>query len=533
MALTVAQQIQLLQAAGVPVTTTKPTSGNWVEWAPGIYTVNPSDNPNDPRHGLTAQQYNLAAAIVNPNLNTAALTQELQQAGVPLAGTALVGSPTQVAPGTPTTGASGHHPVPGGVQPGPSSTLTGPIFAPSPAVAGTSGVADPNQPFGAGFGTDYGLDPSQDPNFAFGSGSTAPPPATQQPSPSPTPTSYPPGTILASPGGQLASSPVITQVGPDGQPVIYVQGNGFGAFKGTNTLPKGTTVPANVTQPTVIGTTGQASTGATAGSQGQQNALASIQQVLNTYGLGSLANWAWGEIVAGKSQDQIILDLYQTPEFKARFPAIASRQASGLPAISPADYLNYENQATQLFRAAGLPSGFWDSPSDFTNLIGADVSINELSQRLNLATQAAYQVPADVRATLQRDYGVGSGQLAAFFLDPNQAEPLIQRDFTAAQIGGAAYRTGYGSTKSEDEMLTDLGVTPGQAQSGFNQLTQQRQLFSSLPGENTTGIGRDEQLQATFGGNALDQEQIVRRSKQRQAVFEQGGATAAGFAQGA
>jgi hypothetical protein len=256
---------------------------------------------------------------------------------------------------------------------------------------------------------------------------------------------------------------------------------------------------------------------------GNQNALTDLKSVLNTYGLGDMADWAWGEIVAGKSEQQVLLDLMKTPQFKARFPAIDARAKAGLPPISPGDYVNYENQATQMMRAAGLPSGFWDSPADFTHLLSSDVSISELSQRLNLASQAAYQVPADVRASLARDYGVGPGQLAAFFLDDKTALPLIQRDFTAAQIGGAAYRTGYGSTKTEDERLTDLGVNPGQAQQGFNQLTLQRQLFSSLPGENTTGISRDDQLGATFAGDAAAQQKVVRRAQERVAVFSQGG----------
>lgn len=288
----------------------------------------------------------------------------------------------------------------------------------------------------------------------------------------------------------------------------------------TSAVPGALNASQGVAGPSPASATGSATTG----TADQQGALASLQQVLNSYGLGSMASWAWNEIVAGKSQDQILLDLMQTPQFKDRFPAIGERAAAGLPPISPADYVNYENQATQIMRAAGLPSGFWDSPSDFTHLIASDVSISELQQRVGLATQAAYQVPSDVRAVLARDYGVGSGQLAAFFLDDKTALPLIQRDFTAAQIGGAAYRTGYGSTKTQDETLTDLGVTADQAQQGFSQLVQQRQLFSSLPGENTTGISRDDQLAAMFGGNATDQQVIQQRAAQRAAVFNAGGA---------
>jgi hypothetical protein len=439
-------------------------------------------------------------------------------------------------------------------------------FTPTTQQAGVSGVQDPNQPFGQGFGSDYGLDPTSDPNFAFGSGSTAPPTGTGNdaasvfaPPPgltaSPAPTNI---DTLSSPAGALATgmnAAIIAWVAGTGpkpafldqmpvnqqqylnqqrQTILNTPGPGIYrtslATQAVTNAPAQTAPAPGNTAPTTP-TTSTASTGA--GTADQQSALATLTAALNGYGLGSMASWAWNEIVAGKTQDQILLDLQQTPQFQQRFPAIAQRQKDGLPALSPADYVNYESQATQLMRAAGLPSGFWDSPSDFTHLISSDVSINELQQRLNMATTAAYQVPADVRATLARDYGVGTGQLAAFFLDDKTALPLIQRDFTAAQIGGAAYRTGYGSTKTEDEQLTDLGVNPGQAQQGFTQLTQQRQLFSSLPGQTTTGISRDQQLQATFAGNAQAQEQIVHSSQERQAQFAGGGQVTPGVAQSA
>lgn len=520
MALTLNQQIQLLQAAGIPVTTSKPKSGSWVEWAPGIYTVNQSGNLNDPYHGLTAQQYQLAASITDPYLNPQALNQQLQQAGVPAA--APVGTPPA------STVAAGQPAPAGGVLPiVPPAALGGfTPFTPTGQTPGGAGVADPYQPFGAGFGTDYGLDPTQDPNFAFGSGSTAPPAA--QPGAAEQPTIAASAVVAAPSAPPFGPGTLVYGTDPTGTVNrLYTQtpagSAGFGALQ---PVPQGVTVPAGVTRPTTLATAGQAQTAG--GTAAQQTALGTLKQTLDTYGLGSLANWAWGEIVAGKSEQQVLLDLMQRPEFKGRFPGIQARADAGLPAISPGDYVNYENQATQMMRAAGLPSGFWDSPADFTHLISSDVSLNELSKRLDLGTQAAYQVPADVRAALARDYGVGAGQLAAFFLDDKTAEPLLARDFTAAQIGGAAYRTGYGSTKSEDERLTDLGVTAGQAQQGFNQLTLQRQLFSSLPGENTTGISRENQLGATFAGDTQSQEQIVKRSQARQAAFAGGG----GFSQG-
>lgn len=259
----------------------------------------------------------------------------------------------------------------------------------------------------------------------------------------------------------------------------------------------------------------------------QRDALALIKQTLAQYGLpDSLADWAWSEIVAGKGNAEIMLDLQQRPEFKTRFPAIDGRRAKGLPALSPGEYVAYENTATQMFRAAGLPQGFYDSPDDFTKFLSADVSVKELSDRVDLAKQAAYQAPEEVRTALRTQFGLGSGDMAAWFLDPDRAAPLLQRTYSAATIAGASTRTGYQTSAEQDFRLTDLGVTADQAQAGFNALGRQRGLFDPLLGHHETQITVDEQLGAAFGGNVEDDRRIEKRRQDRVAEFGGGGSYA-------
>lgn len=265
------------------------------------------------------------------------------------------------------------------------------------------------------------------------------------------------------------------------------------------------------------------------GTTEQKNALADLRSTLDMYGLGSLVDWAWNQIVQGASENQILLDLQQTPEFKQRFPAIEARRRQGLPPLSPGEYVTYEARATEMMRAAGLPKGFWDSPDDFTKLLTGDVSLNELQQRVTLAKQAAFGVPQDVRDHLARDYGIDAGHIAAAFLDPSRGEPLLERQFMASQIGAAGDRAGYGTSRADNERLTDLGVSADQAQQGFSTLANSRELFGSLPGENTTGISHDEQLAAVFEGNSDAQRKVKRRQEQRTAAFGGGG----GFVGGA
>lgn len=265
-----------------------------------------------------------------------------------------------------------------------------------------------------------------------------------------------------------------------------------------------------------------------AGTAAQRDALSLIRDTLSQYGLpDSLAAWAWSEIQAGKGNAEILLDLRQRPEFKARFPAIDAREKAGLPPLSPAEYVSYEQTAAQMFRAAGLPEGFYDSPDDFTKFLTNDVSVKELSDRVDLARQAAFQAPQEVRDALRR-IGVGDGDMTAYFLDETRAVPLLQRNLAAAGIAGAARRTGVGTSLEQDFRLADLGVSAEQAQAGFSALGQQRELFTPLAGHAEDAITLDEQLGAAFEGNSDAARKIERRRRSRVAEFQGGGSYAAG-----
>lgn len=263
--------------------------------------------------------------------------------------------------------------------------------------------------------------------------------------------------------------------------------------------------------------------------RGRQNdARARIGSVLAEYGLESLADFVWDQILAGKSDAEVLQDLRNTSQFKQRFPAIDQRRAKGLNAISPGEYVAYERQARQLMRAAGLPEGFYDGNDDFTRYIAGDMSLAELQDRIVLGRKATFEVDPQVRETLQRDYGIGEGDLIAWFLDDKVAQPLLEKRFTAGTIGAAASRSGFGVTsRAENEGLVEIGVTADQAQEGFSNLAGLRELTSALPGQREDAISRDEQIGAAFRGDAKSRDTIENRRSKRQATFRGGGGFAA------
>lgn len=263
----------------------------------------------------------------------------------------------------------------------------------------------------------------------------------------------------------------------------------------------------------------------------QESGLVHITDTLREYGFtdaeaAELTEWAKGEIVNGSSPVLVRQRLWEQPAFKRRFKVIFDRRAAGLPAISPAEVLEYERRARQLFQEAGLPPGFYDSPDDFYNFLLNDVSISELNGRVEIARTLLHSVSQEDRLEMKRLYGLSDGQEIAYVLDNKRALPLLQNQFAAARTSGAALRSGYGQLNLEEaEQLAKAGIDPGQAAQGFGALVQSRQLFTALPGleasEDT--ITRQEQLSGTFTGNALAAERIRRRAEMRVAAFQGGG----------
>lgn len=284
-------------------------------------------------------------------------------------------------------------------------------------------------------------------------------------------------------------------------------------------------------RPAAIGGAGGMGTspaaGVTAGDRANRDAYARLQAVLDEYGLGSLAATVQQWLVQGLSESEIVQQMRDTNEFKTRFPAIEERRKKGLAAISPGEYVAYERQARQMMRAAGIPEGFYDGNDDFQTFLVNDLSLAELGGRVTLAANAAFKMPKEDLDALAQ-WGMGPGELTAFWLNPDKAQPLLERKYAAAQLAGVSTRTGWGSLNEQRATdLATMGVTAAQAEQGFGALAGSRELFQSLDRTEDT-IGEDEQLAATFGGNSDVQRRFEQRRRKRQATFESGGSFASG-----
>ena len=203
----------------------------------------------------------------------------------------------------------------------------------------------------------------------------------------------------------------------------------------------------------------------------EMNAYATLTGIFDGYGLGSLAPKILQFIQQGYDSTSISYLLQQTPEYKTRFAANDTRVKNGLAPLSPGEYLATERAYRQALSSAGLPASFYDNHADFTAYIAEDKSPAEIKHRADMAMQFVNDSdPAYIEAFRQY-YGAGPADVAAYMLDGQRNESLLQKQITSSQIGVAALQQGLTDPgRAQSEKYADMGVTQNQAQNAFGQV---------------------------------------------------------------
>lgn len=195
------------------------------------------------------------------------------------------------------------------------------------------------------------------------------------------------------------------------------------------------------------------------------DAFAVIQNILKEYGLESLSNNVIDFIQNGYGNDTIQLLIQETPEYKQRFSANEVRRQQGLPVLSPGEYLSLESAYRQVMSAAGLPPGYYDNPSDFTDLISRDLSPTEVQQRVQTASSLINNANPEALAYYRQFYT--QGDLIAYALDPTKATTVLERQATAAKAAATADVNGVQIDQSLAEQIAATGASDSALQQGF------------------------------------------------------------------
>ena len=264
--------------------------------------------------------------------------------------------------------------------------------------------------------------------------------------------------------------------------------------------------------------------------QRRQDARTTMASVLATYGLGDLSDFVYNEIIAKETvninnPDAIIFAIREQPTYKKRFAGNAARLKKGLSELDPASYIGLENQYRETLRANGLPANFYDQSEDFQALIEGDVSNSELNERVQQGYRAVADADPAVKDQMKNLYGIGEGELAAYFLDPQRTAPLLTRQAQAASIAARGLEQGgiqLSGAFAED--LARRGITEQQARAGFAEVGGLGELRQTFAGE--TALSSEQLAGAQFGIDVAAQQELERRKRLRTGEFAGGGSFA-------
>lgn len=223
----------------------------------------------------------------------------------------------------------------------------------------------------------------------------------------------------------------------------------------------------------------------------QRNAFEALNNLFSSYGLQTLAPKIFDFIQKGYSADTIGILLQDTPEYKQRFAGNEQRKAAGLPVLSPAEYLSVESSYRQIMRQGGLPPGFYDGPTDFNDMIAKDMSPSELKTRVDLASQASTLANISYKQALEKMYGIDQAHLTAYFLDPDRATPLLQKQAAAAAIGAEALKRGFQLSSNLEDYAT-AGVTAQQAAQAYSQMAVEMPDYQKIAAQYNQNVTQNE-----------------------------------------
>jgi hypothetical protein len=219
--------------------------------------------------------------------------------------------------------------------------------------------------------------------------------------------------------------------------------------------------------------------------------------------------------------DTISVLLPQTDAYKTRFKGNTERANAGLSMLSPAEYIQAEEQYNEILKRFNL--GDLATRDTYSTLIGGQVSAAELTDRVvNVYDRVRNADPA-LRAEIDRVESLGGGLTDADFakalLTGPEGANELKRKISVAEITAEArvrgkrleeqgYLPGLSVESAGD--LQRLGVTRAQARAGFEQIALTQPRLSQL-----SEIYTRETPEATELQTELEREQFQGLSSER------------------
>jgi hypothetical protein len=235
------------------------------------------------------------------------------------------------------------------------------------------------------------------------------------------------------------------------------------------------------------------------------------------------ATFITNNIINDVSEAQTLIELYDQPAYKLRFPGMAGLRKKNRT-ITEAQYIGLENQMVQTLKFFDLPAGFYDDRATLGKIIENEVSPKEVQDRAQMAQDLARAADPNVRNALMDFYKVGEGAITAYFLNADKALPLLQKSAKAAEIAGIGKTYGFANFGMAE--AEQLGVQDAYAKlnasdltKAFGQASQLASTQSRLAYLDKDTYSDREALDAILEGDQKAIMESQKRAKREQARF--------------
>lgn len=252
-----------------------------------------------------------------------------------------------------------------------------------------------------------------------------------------------------------------------------------------------------------------------------EGATAILTKFVNLFDLPlSVVQKLKGFMTAGLTSEEIELEIQDTEEYKARFPGMAIRLANGFGNMTPVEYIEFEDGQKELMRINGMPAKFYDEPEDFTTFIGQDISLSEISSRVDMARLATQGADLNTKAELKRLFGINDDDLVAYYLDPTKAVNLFEekRSLEAAGLSATAMSSLNTTVGFDKKIASDLQRESIQGREIQQRLTPLAGLTEATLGEER-GLTASELAASEFGLSNEAMNTVRRAREERSSQF--------------
>lgn len=264
----------------------------------------------------------------------------------------------------------------------------------------------------------------------------------------------------------------------------------------------------------------------------QRDAFEALKALFKGFGLESLAPKIFEYVKQGYGADTIALLLAETPEYKERFAGNELRRKAGLPVLAPAEYLAVEQSYRQILQDAGMPKGYYDSPSDFSNWIGGDVSPTEVKSRTDLAVANTAMASPQAKQAMNLLYGIDESLVTAYFFDRTRAVPLLQKQATAVQFGAEGLKRGLALDRTRLEEYATSGLSLSTISQGFQQVAEELPNLEAIAQRFGSTFTQGEAESAAFYGAGADRKRKGLASQERALFGGSRGSSSSGLSAG-